>query len=228
MTPTPEGIVLLVHKPIEWTSFDVVNKLRYLLHTKKIGHAGTLDPLATGLLIVCAGKMTKRIEEFQGQEKEYTGKIIIGQTTPSCDLETEPTLPVDITHITREQILAAAKSLTGKIQQVPPAHSSIKVNGRRAYRFARQGVEVELKPREVEIREFEVTGISLPTVGFRIVCSKGTYIRSIARDVGALLGVGAYLSELCRTRIGPYRLDQAETLEDIRLRFLQPQPHPSV
>ncbi len=220
--------MLLVRKPIEWTSFDVVNKLRFLLKTKKIGHAGTLDPLATGLLIVCAGKMTKRIDEFQGQEKEYTGKLIIGQTTPSCDLETEPTPPLDIAHITSNQILTAARSFTGKIQQVPPAHSSIKVNGTRAYHFARKGLDIELKPREVEIKEFEVTGISLPEISFRIVCSKGTYIRSIARDMGIALGVGAYLSALCRTRIGPYRLDQAETLEEIRIRFLQPLTAPSV
>lgn len=224
MTETPEGSFLLVNKPIEWTSFDVVNKLRYLLKTKKIGHAGTLDPLATGLLIICTGKMTKRIDEFQGMEKEYTGKLILGQTTASYDLETEPTptLPLDTSHVMPAQIHSVARSFVGKIQQVPPAHSSIKVNGKRAYSLARKGQEIELKSREVEIREFEITGTAIPEVSFRIVCSKGTYIRSLAHDLGAALGVGAHLSELCRTRIGPYRLDQAETIEDIKLRFIHP------
>lgn len=224
MIESPEGSFLLVNKPIEWTSFDVVNKLRYLLKIKKIGHAGTLDPLATGLLIICTGKMTKRLDEFQGLEKEYVGNFVIGQTTSSFDLETEPTSPQEISHITPELIIGAAHSFVGKIQQVPPAHSSIKVNGKRAYTFARKGQEIELKSREVEIREFEITHISKPTVGFRIVCSKGTYIRSLVYDVGSSLGVGAYLSELCRTRIGSYSLTQAETLEDIRQRVQELPP----
>src|SRR5688572_16906601 len=184
------GRVLLINKPLRWTSFDVVNKLRFKLKTKKIGHAGTLDPLATGLLIICTGKMTKRIEEFMGLEKEYTGKFIIGQTTPSHDLETPVTEQLDISTITSESIENIARSFTGKISQLPPMHSAIKIGGKRAYEFARQGKEVELQPREVEVKEFEITGIALPEVTFRIVCSKGTYIRSIARDFGNALGAG--------------------------------------
>ena len=219
MIEKEDGNFLLLNKPIEWTSFDVVNKLRYLLKTKKIGHAGTLDPLATGLLIICTGKMTKRIDEFQGLEKEYTGKLVLGQTTPSYDLETEPTPPLEISHITNNQIVTAANSFLGKIQQVPPIHSSVKVNGKRAYALARKGQEVILKPREVEIKEFEITNIAKPSVAFRVVCSKGTYIRSLANDLGGILGVGAHLSELCRTRIGDFQLKNAETLEDIAIRI---------
>lgn len=214
-SPQDEGRLLLIDKPFEWTSFDVVNKLRYKLKIKKIGHAGTLDPLATGLLIICVGKMTKRIEEYMGLEKEYTGKFVIGQTTPSYDLETEVSEKKDISHITDSQIQEAVKSLTGKIDQLPPLHSAIKVGGKRAYQFARKGKEVELKPREVEIREFEITEINLPEVTFRITCSKGTYIRSIARDFGDALGVGAYLSQLCRTRIGSFKLENAQTIEEV-------------
>lgn len=212
-----EGRVLLVNKPYTWTSFDVVNKLRYILKTKKIGHAGTLDPLATGLLIICVGKMTKKINDFMGMEKEYTGRFVLGQTTPSYDLETKPSEPRDISHLTRENITSVTKQFLGAIQQLPPAHSAIKINGKRAYEFARAGNNVELKPRQVEIREFEITSIDLPSVGFRVVCSKGTYIRSLARDVGEALGVGAYLSELCRTRIGNFLLENAQTLEEIKL-----------
>jgi len=212
---TDEGRVLLINKPLRWTSFDVVNKLRYKLKIKKIGHAGTLDPLATGLLIICSGKFTKRIEEFMGFEKEYTGKFVLGQTTPSYDLETEVSEAKDISHLTSEMILNATKPLTGNIQQLPPAHSAIRIGGKRAYEFARKGQEVELKTRDVEVREFEITAIQLPVVSFRISCSKGTYIRSIARDFGENLGVGAYLSELCRTRIGEYRLENALTIDDV-------------
>jgi len=209
-SPAPEeSRVLLLNKPYEWTSFDVVNKLRYILKMKKIGHAGTLDPLATGLLIICTGKMTKRIEEFMGFEKEYTGTFVIGQRTPSHDLETEVSEQVDIAHITPAMLHAATVPLTGNIEQLPPMHSAIRVGGKRAYQFARQGKEVELKPRAVEVREFEITSVNLPEVNFRIVCSKGTYIRSIARDFGEALGVGAYMSALCRTRIGEFRLEDA-------------------
>ena len=215
------GIFLLVDKPFKWTSFDVVNKLRFILQTKKIGHAGTLDPLATGLLIICTGKLTKRIDEFQGLEKEYTGKFVLGQTTSSYDLETEPTPPLDIAHVSNHQILNTAASFIGKIQQVPPLHSSIKVNGKRAYAFARKGQEVTLKPREVEIKEFEITHIEKPAVNFRVVCSKGTYIRSLVYDVGQSLGVGAYLSELCRTRIGTFELKQAESLTSIKQKYAE-------
>ncbi|MEO7991002.1 MAG: tRNA pseudouridine(55) synthase TruB [Chryseolinea sp.] len=212
-----EGNMLLINKPLEWTSFDVVNKLRYILKTKKIGHAGTLDPLATGLLIICVGKMTKRIEEFMGQEKEYTGKFILGQTTPSHDLETEVTEQKDISGLTETLIKETTKNFTGKISQLPPQHSAIRIGGKRAYEFARKGEEIELKPREVEVSEFEITSIALPEIDFRIVCSKGTYIRSLARDYGNALGVGAYMSELCRTRIGPHTLENAVGIDEVHL-----------
>ncbi len=215
--PQDEGRILLINKPLEWTSFDVVNKLRYKLKIKKIGHAGTLDPLATGLLIVCVGKMTKRIEEFMGLEKEYTGKFVIGQTTPSYDLETKLSEKIDISHISNSQILEAAKSLTGKLSQIPPLHSAIRIGGRRAYKFARSGKEIELQPREVEVSEFVITEINLPEVSFRIVCSKGTYIRSLARDFGNALGVGAYLSVLCRTRIGSYKNEDAISVDEVAI-----------
>jgi len=207
--------VLLVNKPLRWTSFDVVRKLRYKLKIKKIGHAGTLDPLATGLLILCTGKMTKRIDEYQAQEKEYTGRFVIGQTTPSNDLETEVSAPADISHITKEQIHEATKQFIGVIDQVPPMHSAIFVDGKRAYELARKGKQVDLKSRQVTITEFEITAIELPSVSFRVVCSKGTYIRSLARDFGQALGVGAYLAELCRTRIGAFRLEDAKKVEEI-------------
>lgn len=210
-----EGRILLINKPLTWTSFDVVNKVRFRLKTKKVGHAGTLDPLATGLLIVCVGKMTKRIDEFMGLEKEYTGSFTLGATTASYDLETPIETVKDISHLTREMIYDATKSFVGRIQQLPPAHSAIKIGGKRAYEFARKGKPVELAPREVEITTFEITGIQLPQVLFRIVCSKGTYIRSIARDYGESLGVGAHLSALCRTRIGPYTIEQAADINDI-------------
>ena len=203
------GRVLLINKPFQWTSFDVVNKLRYKLKTKKIGHAGTLDPLATGLLIICVGKMTKRIEEFMGLEKEYTGKFVLGQTTPSFDLETAVSEAKDISKITVEMIHDAVRPFIGTINQLPPLHSAIRIGGKRAYEFARKGADIELKPREVQIHKFEITSISLPEVSFRIVCSKGTYIRSIARDFGNALQVGAYLSALCRTRIGTFLLSDA-------------------
>jgi tRNA pseudouridine55 synthase len=207
--------VILIDKPLQWTSFDVVNKLRRKLKIKKIGHAGTLDPLATGLLILCTGKMTKRIDEFQAQEKEYTGNFVIGQTTPSHDLETPVSDAKDVSLVSEEIIFESIKKLTGTIQQVPPIHSAIKVNGKRAYALARSGKEPELKAREVTVSAFEITAINLPIVSFRIVCSKGTYIRSLARDFGDELGVGAYLSKLCRTRIGQFQLKDALTIDDI-------------
>ncbi len=214
-SPQPEGRMLLVNKPYEWTSFNVVSKLRYKLKIKKIGHAGTLDPLATGLLIICLGKMTKQIDSFMGLEKEYTGKIVIGQTTETLDLESTPTEAVDISHITEDAILSTAQNLTGDLQQIPPAHSAIKIKGKRAYELARAGKEVELKTRNVTVSTFEITAIQLPEISFRIVCSKGTYIRSIARDFGNALGVGGYLSELCRTRIGPHLLKDALSIEEV-------------
>lgn len=209
------GQVLLINKPFQWTSFDVVNKLRYRLKIKKIGHAGTLDPLATGLLIICTGKMTKRIEEFMGLEKEYTGRFILGKSTPSHDLETEVSEEKDISSLTNDEIHAAARALTGNISQLPPAHSAIKIGGKRAYQFARKGQDIDLKHRDVEVKEFDITQIELPAATFRIVCSKGTYIRSIARDFGEALKVGAYLTDLCRTRIGEYRLEDALNIEEV-------------
>jgi len=213
--PAQTDRILLINKPYQWTSFDVVNKLRRILKMKKIGHAGTLDPLATGLLIVCTGKMTKRIEEFMGFEKEYTGKFILGKSTPSHDLETPVSEEKDISGVTPDMIHETARSLAGKQLQMPPLHSAIRIGGKRAYEFARKGTEVELKPREVEISVFEITGIALPEVHFRIVCSKGTYIRSIARDFGNRLGTGAYLTDLCRTRIGEFRLEDAVAPEEV-------------
>jgi tRNA pseudouridine55 synthase len=209
-----ESRILLIDKPRDWTSFDVVNKIRYKLRIKKVGHAGTLDPLATGLLIICTGKMTKQIESFMGMEKEYKGTLVLGNTTPSHDLETAVTKVSAVDHITEEMILDAAKHFTGIISQVPPVHSAIKVGGRRSYEMARKGKDLELKPREVEIKEFEITGIKLPEVFFRVVCSKGTYIRSLARDFGDHLKAGAYLSALCRTRIGPFKLIDAWQLDE--------------
>ena len=207
--------LLLINKPLGWTSFDVVNKLRYKLKIKKIGHAGTLDPLATGLLIICTGKLTKRIDEFQAQEKEYTGKFVLGQTTPSFDLETEVSEPQDISSVTNEDINSTTAKFMGAIQQIPPIYSAIRINGKRAYALARKGKEPELKPREVFIKEFEITNINKPTVEFRVVCSKGTYIRSLARDFGEALGTVAYLSELCRTRIGEFKLTDALSLDQV-------------
>ena len=212
---TTQDRMLLINKPLGWTSFDVVNKLRYRLKIKKIGHAGTLDPLATGLLIICTGKMTKEIEGFQAQEKEYVGKFVLGQTTPSHDLETEPREPRDIQLITEDQIRKATQQFIGLIQQTPPLYSAIKIDGKRAYEFARKGKEQELKSREVEIKEFEITNVEKPWVSFRVVCSKGTYIRSLARDFGNALGVGAYLAELCRTRIGNFKLENALTIDQV-------------
>lgn len=212
---TNEDRIILIDKPMEWTSFDVVNKLRKKLGIKKIGHAGTLDPLATGLLILCTGKLTKRIDDFQAQEKEYTGQLVIGQTTPSHDLETPISDAKDITHINSDLVRTATEKFTGVIEQIPPIHSAIKIDGKRSYKLARKGKEPELKPRQVTVTEFEITSIELPIVKFRIVCSKGTYIRSIVRDFGEELGVGAYLSKLCRTRIGQFQLKDALTIDEV-------------
>ncbi len=210
-----DGSVILVDKPLEWTSFDVVKKLRNALKVKKIGHAGTLDPLATGLLILCTGKMTRQIETYQGMEKEYTGTFVLGKTTPSYDLETEITEGGSLENIDQKKIKEAAASLTGVIQQVPPVYSAIKVDGKRAYESARKGKNVELRSREVTVRVFETDWDKKDSVNFRIICSKGTYIRSLARDLGELLGTGAYLSELRRTRIGTYRVEDASTIEEL-------------
>lgn len=204
-----EGEVLLLDKPYHWTSFDVVNKLRGGLKMKKIGHAGTLDPLATGLLIICTGKMTKQIDLFQGWEKEYTGTFILGKTTPSYDLETAFDAEAPFEHISIAQVTEAANGLTGKLAQIPPAHSAIKIGGQRAYKKARAGKEIIMEPRAVEVHTFEITAFTPPEVHFRIVCSKGTYIRSLARDLGEQLGTGAYLAALRRTRIGDKKVEDA-------------------
>jgi tRNA pseudouridine55 synthase len=216
-----EGEILLVNKPYRWTSFDVIGSLRglikHLIGKKiKIGHAGTLDPLATGLLIVCTGKATKRIEEFTAFDKEYTGTFTLGATTPSYDMEKEVNETFATAHITTEMITAAAVSLSGDIMQVPPMFSAIKVDGKRAYESARKDVDLKLAARPVHIAAFEITRIALPEVNFRIVCSKGTYIRSLARDFGLALQSGAYLSALCRTRIGHYLLSDAYEVEGLK------------
>ncbi|MEN9547706.1 MAG: hypothetical protein RIR12_297 [Bacteroidota bacterium] len=199
-----EGQVLLIDKPLEWTSFDVVQKLRGIIKIKKIGHAGTLDPLATGLLIVCTGKFTKKINEYMAQVKEYTGTFTLGATTPTYDLESEPQDAKPFEHITEAAIQKITEQFTGEILQIPPAHSAIKVGGKRVYELARQGKEVKLEPRKVTVHVFEITAMALPVVHFRIVCSTGTYIRSMAHDVGQALQCGAYLSSLRRTKIGDF------------------------
>ncbi len=206
-----EGQLLLVNKPYNWTSFDVVGKIRNAFKPLKlkVGHAGTLDPLASGLLIICTGKMTKQIDTFQAQEKEYTGTLVLGATTPSYDMETETDQEFDISNVTAEKILEATKQFIGELQQYPPAHSAVKIDGERLYEKARRGEEVELRLRNVTINEFEITGISLPEVNFRVVCSKGTYIRSLVNDFGKSLNNGAYLSRLRRTRSGDYSIDDA-------------------
>jgi tRNA pseudouridine55 synthase len=226
------GHVLLVDKPLHWTSFDVVNKLRYKIKHKlgvkkiKVGHAGTLDPLATGLLIICTGAFTKRIDEFQDQTKEYTGTFTLGSTTPSFDLETEidETFPID--HITPELMEAVRLAMIGDIQQYPPVFSAIKVDGKPMYKSARAGQEVEIKPRAVTIHEFELTTVALPLVHFRITCSKGTYIRSMAQDFGKALQSGAHLSELRRTKSGDFSTENAWTVDEF-IEAMDSSPNPS-
>lgn len=232
-----EGEILLINKPYTWSSFQAVNKLKHglkkhpslLLDGKyvhlKIGHAGTLDPLATGLLIVCTGKKTKEISSFQNLNKEYTGTFYLGATTPCFDKEKEVDAHYPISHITEELIMKTAQKFIGIQQQTPPLYSAVLVDGTRAYEFAREGKEVELKSREIEIKSFEITEIKLPHVSFKISCSKGTYIRSIARDFGKALNSGAYLTELCRTKIGEYSLTKAYSpqafLDNVALTHLQ-------
>ena len=210
-----QGVVLLLDKPLTWTSFDVVRKVKNALRIKKIGHAGTLDPLATGLLILCTGRKTKDIDQIQAQEKEYTGTFRLGETTPSFDLETAVDLVRPYAHLTDEQITAATLPFIGTIEQTPPLFSAVKIDGQRAYEIARKGLNVEIKSKTVEIKAFELTRIALPEIDFRVVCSKGTYIRSLARDLGVALGCGAHLTRLVRTRIGEYRIEDAFSLEAI-------------
>jgi len=214
-----EGQLIFIDKPLGWTSFQVVNKVRWLIkqHFKlkkiKVGHAGTLDPLASGLLILCIGKFTKEIDSYQAQEKEYTGTITLGGTTPSYDLETEIDTSFDISGITSEAIKNATSQFIGEIQQQPPIFSALKKDGKRLYEYARAGEEVEIPKRTITISEFEITQIELPNVGFRVVCSKGTYIRSLAHDFGKALNNGAHLSALRRTKIGSYSVDAAISIE---------------
>jgi tRNA pseudouridine55 synthase len=206
------GKVLLIDKPLEWTSFDAVKKVRILTKISKVGHAGTLDPLATGLLIICTGKFTKKINEYMAQEKEYTGSFTLGATTPTYDLESEPVDLRDISSITEEQIRAATAPFIGEIDQIPPAHSAIKKDGVPMYKLARKGKEVKLDPRRITIHAFDITAIEGAKVYFRVVCSTGTYIRSLANDFGAALGCGAYLSGLRRTRIGAFSVEDAQSI----------------
>jgi tRNA pseudouridine55 synthase len=208
------GKVILMDKPLRWTSFDVVKKIRILTGIRKVGHAGTLDPLATGLLIVCTGKFTKKINEYMAREKEYTGTITIGGVTPTFDLESSPEHLKNYHHVTEQMISAATRKFTGIIQQIPPAHSAIKKDGTPAYKLARRGEEVKMNPREVTIYSFEITGVELPVIHFKVVCSTGTYIRSLANDLGAELDCGGYLSSLCRTRIGEFLLQDAKSVEE--------------
>lgn len=235
MTPSSfdfyNGEVILINKPYKWTSFDAVNKIRNVLKKiqppdfdstvidkngkkvrppkLKVGHAGTLDPLATGLLIICTGKLTKQIDSYQAQEKEYTGTFFLGATTPSSDLETKVNETFPVNHLTNDIIHKTAKTFTGRIMQSPPLHSAVKIEGQRAYEMARRGEVHVIQPKEVEVIVFEITKIELPVIDFRVVCSKGTYIRSLASDFGKALNSGAYLASLCRTRIGNFKLDNA-------------------
>jgi tRNA pseudouridine55 synthase len=216
------GEVLLINKPYRWTSFDVIslirNTVKDIAGVKKIkvGHAGTLDPLATGLLIVCTGKLTKKIDELQGLDKEYTGVFTLGSITASGDLEKEIIKTFDITNITELRIKEATKQFIGEIQQKAPVFSAKKINGIRAYEYARKGEPLDIKPNTINIKEFEIIRTELPEVHFRVVCSKGTYIRSLAVDFGEFLGIGAHLSALCRTKIGHYSLEDAMTMEEFR------------
>ena len=212
------GEMILIDKELNWTSFDVVSKLRNSIKKKlnikkiKVGHAGTLDPLATGLLIICTGKMTKRINEFSGLNKTYVGKMTIGSTTPSYDLETKPNVYYPTEHINKNLIIEAAKKFVGKIDQKPPVFSAVKKDGVRLYKLARKGVKVEVEKREIIIHDFLISSINFPEVEFSLTCSKGTYIRSLAHDFGKELGSGAHLSELRRTSIGDYSVDKSTKL----------------
>ena len=215
------GALLLINKPPEWTSFDVVKKVRNLIKKKlqikkiKVGHAGTLDPLATGLLIVCTGKFTKRIDEIQGQAKCYTGHFTLGTSTPSFDLETKVNQTFETAHITKQLLEEVVKQFEGEINQIPPIFSALKKDGERLYKLVRKNKKVEIESRKVTIHSFKITKINMPEVSFKISCSKGTYIRSIANDFGKALNSGAHLSELCRTKIGEYDLKQATNIKEL-------------
>ncbi|MEM8506946.1 MAG: tRNA pseudouridine(55) synthase TruB [Bacteroidota bacterium] len=217
-----EGKILLVDKPLTWSSFQAVNALKWAIRKKfdlkkiKIGHAGTLDPLATGLLILCTGKATKKIPELQDKSKEYTGTFTLGATTPSYDLETKINATYPVTHITDTKIRETTALFLGEISQTPPLFSALKKGGKRLYEFARKGETVQIPARTVAISTFEITDIQLPVIHFRVVCSKGTYIRSLASDFGKALDTGAYLSQLRRTRIGDYHVNKAHTPETFK------------
>lgn len=219
------GQVILIDKPLHWTSFQVVNKLRFAIKKKfglkdlKVGHAGTLDPLATGLLILCTGRLTKTIDMLQAQEKEYTGTITLGGSTPSYDLETSVDQVYPYAHLTEPEIHAASKTFLGETEQLPPIFSAIKKDGVRMYELARKGLSAKMQPRKIYIREFEITKIDLPEVDFRIVCSKGTYIRSIAHDFGQVLNTGSHLSRLRRTKIGEHNVDNATDMNSFIAQF---------
>ncbi len=219
LQPYLEGKVILVNKPFGWTSFDAVKKIRIAAGVSKVGHAGTLDPLATGLLIICTGKFTKKINGYMGMEKEYTGSFTLGASTPTFDLESKPENFKMIEHINSEIIEAVAEQFTGAITQFPPAYSAVKVNGKRLYEYARKGIDIMPQPRVVHIFEFEIIIINLPLVYFKIVCSTGTYIRSLVNDFGEAIGTGAYLSSLCRTRIGEFYLRDAISPEDFKMQI---------
>jgi tRNA pseudouridine55 synthase len=212
---TSEGSMLLVNKPLDWTSFDVVKKLRNALKITKIGHAGTLDPLATGLLIICTGKQTKSISQYQNLDKVYVGQMVLGKTTPSFDLETEFDSERPYDHIRETDIMQLTNKFLGPILQIPPAYSAVKTKGVRAYEQARKGQQPTLEPRQVFIKNFTITAINLPQVYFEVTCSKGTYIRSLVRDFGEALDTGAYLAQLCRTHIGSYSLKEAYEIETL-------------
>ena len=213
------GEIILIDKPLDWTSFQVVNKIRWIIKSTygikkiKVGHAGTLDPLATGLLIICTGKMTKSIEQFMGQEKEYTGTFTLGATTPSYDLETPINMEFPIDHIDEEMLQATLSKFIGTIDQQPPVFSALKKDGKRLYEYAREGTQVEVPHRKVNIHDFNLTQIDLPNVDFRVSCSKGTYIRSLANDFGKALNSGAYVTGLRRTRIGDFNIEKALSIE---------------
>ena len=211
MQPYLDGKLLLIDKPYEWTSFDAVKKIRIVTGISKVGHAGTLDPLATGLLIICTGRFTKKISDYMKMQKEYTGSMIIGAVTPTFDLESEPVNFKNISNLTPEKIYSTVKNFVGEIEQVPPMHSAIKKDGKPLYLMARKGKEIKLEPRKIEISSFEITAINLPEINFKVVCSTGTYIRSLVNDYGETLQTGAYLSSLRRTRIGNFLVDDAVT-----------------
>ena len=215
LSPYLEGKVLLIDKPLKWTSFDMVKKVRWMTKIMKVGHAGTLDPLATGLLIICTGKYTKQINDYMGMTKEYTGSLVLGATTASYDLEQEPENFKSIENITALAIQDATKKFIGTILQMPPQHSAIKKDGKRLYESARQGIEVKVDPRQITIDQFEITKINFPSIEFRVLCSTGTYIRSLVHDFGQALGVGAYMSGLRRTKIGAFHVEDAMQWEDL-------------